>query len=58
MPFDGDQRAAYALMHPDGTIEHRRVEYDVSATVARMREIGEPWTDTVVRRLEQARMVA
>jgi predicted phosphodiesterase len=57
MPFDGDQRAAYALVHRDGTVEHRRVGYDVSATVARLREIGEPWTDTVVRRLEQARMV-
>jgi predicted phosphodiesterase len=57
MPFDGDQRAAYALVYRDGTVEHRRVEYDVSATVARLREIGEPWTDTVVRRLERARMV-
>ena len=58
MPFDGDQPAAYALFHRDGTIEHRRVEYDVSANVARLREIGESWTETVVRRVEQARMVA
>ena len=28
MPFDGDPRAAYALLHDDGTIEHRRVAYD------------------------------
>jgi predicted phosphodiesterase len=56
MPFDGDTRAAYALVARDGTIEHRRVEYDVSATVDRLREIGEPWTDTVARRVEQARM--
>jgi predicted phosphodiesterase len=56
MPFDGDRRAAYALFHRDGTVEHRRVEYDVSATVARLREIGERWTETVVRRVEQARL--
>ena len=56
LPFDGDTRAAYAIVHRDGAVEHRRVEYDVSATVARLREIAEPWTDTVVRRLEQARM--
>jgi len=55
MPFDGDTRAAYALVHPDHTVEHRRVEYDVAATVARLREIGEPWTDTVAKRVEQAR---
>jgi predicted phosphodiesterase len=30
-PFDGDQRAAYALLHDDGSLEHRRVAYDVSA---------------------------
>jgi predicted phosphodiesterase len=58
MPFDGDTRAAYAMVHRDGTVEHRRVEYDMSATIGRLRELGEPWTDTVVRRLEQARMVA
>jgi predicted phosphodiesterase len=55
MPFDGDTRAAYALIHPDHAIEHRRVEYDVAATVARLREIGEPWTEVAAKRLEQAR---
>jgi hypothetical protein len=45
-------------LHRDSTVEHRRVEYDVSATITRLREIGEPWTDTVVRRLEQAQLVA
>ena len=25
LPFDGDQRAAYALVHPDRRVEHRRV---------------------------------
>jgi predicted phosphodiesterase len=56
MPFDGDTRAAYALVHPDHAVEHRRVRYDHAASVARVREIGEPWTETVARRIEQARI--
>jgi predicted phosphodiesterase len=56
MPFDGDTRAAYALVRPDHTIEHRRVEYEVSATVSRLRSFGEAWADTAARRVEQARM--
>jgi len=56
MPFDGDTRAAYALVHPDRTVEHRRVAYDHAASAARVRAIGEPWTETVARRIEQARM--
>jgi predicted phosphodiesterase len=55
MPFDGDTRAAYALIRPDHTVEHRRVEYDVAATVAQLRSIGEPWADTAARRVEHAR---
>ena len=38
MPFDGDHRAAYALLHGDGTIEHRRVAYDHDAVPAALRE--------------------
>jgi diadenosine tetraphosphatase ApaH/serine/threonine PP2A family protein phosphatase len=34
MPFDGDPRAAYGLLHDDGTVELRRVPYDVERTVA------------------------
>jgi putative phosphoesterase len=58
LPFDGDQRAAYALIHPDRRVEHRRVPYDHAASAARMREHwpGEEWADTVARRIEQARM--
>jgi putative phosphoesterase len=58
LPFDGDQRAAYALIHPDRRVEHRRVPYDHAASAARMRERwpGEEWADTVARRIEQARM--
>jgi len=56
MPFDGDPRAAYALVHPDGEIEHRRVAYDHEASATRVRNFAEPWTETVARRIEQARM--
>jgi predicted phosphodiesterase len=57
MPFDGDTRAAYAIAREDGTVEHRRVTYDVTAAAARMRERwpGAEWAETVARRLEQAR---
>lgn len=37
-PFDGDARAAYVLLHEDRSVEHRRVEYDVSAAVAGLSE--------------------
>jgi len=56
MPFDGDRRAAYALVHADGTVEHRRVEYDHAATARRIRGLSGEWTETVARRIEQARM--
>ncbi len=38
MPFDGDHRAAYALLHDDGAIEHRRVPYDHAAVPAALRD--------------------
>ena len=55
MPFDGDPRAAYALVHPDRRVEHRRVAYDHAASAARVREAfdGE-WTEVVARRIETA----
>jgi diadenosine tetraphosphatase ApaH/serine/threonine PP2A family protein phosphatase len=56
MPFDGDPRAAYALLGPDGRIEHRRVEYDHEASAARVRGIGEGWSEVVARRIERATM--
>jgi predicted phosphodiesterase len=56
MPFDGDQRAAYALVAPDGAIEHRRLPYDHAASAAAVRERFEgEWTATVARRIEEAR---
>ena len=56
MPFDGDPRAAYALLYDDGRIEHRRVGYDHAASAARVRDVGEAWAEVVARRIEQARM--
>jgi diadenosine tetraphosphatase ApaH/serine/threonine PP2A family protein phosphatase len=58
MPFDGDHRAAYALAHPDGRVEHRRVAYDHEASAAAVRErLGEPG-ELPARRIEQARFDA
>jgi predicted phosphodiesterase len=58
MPFDGDTRAAYALVHADGAIEHRRVAYHHAAAAARVRDrFGGGWADVVARRIEQAAMV-
>ena len=53
MPFDRDHRAAYALVHDDGKVELRRVEYDWRASAKAVRDrVGE----LPARRLEQARM--
>jgi diadenosine tetraphosphatase ApaH/serine/threonine PP2A family protein phosphatase len=52
MPLDGDHRAAYAVVHEDGRVEQRRVEYDWRASVAAVREqVGE----LPARRIELAR---
>lgn len=52
MPLDGDHRAAYALLHEDGRLELRRVEYDWRTSVRNVREkVGDPPAD----RIEQAR---
>lgn len=58
MPLDGDPRAAYALLHPNGTVEHRRVAYDHTASAGAVRErFGEaPWTREVAGRIERARL--
>jgi diadenosine tetraphosphatase ApaH/serine/threonine PP2A family protein phosphatase len=56
MPFDGDPRAAYALVHPDRRIEHRRAAYDHPASAAAVvQHFGRSdWTATVARRIESA----
>ena len=54
MPFDGDPRAAYALLHDDGRIEHRRVAYDHLGSAERVRSFGEGWSRVVGDRIEHA----
>ncbi len=49
LPFDGDPRAAYGILHDDGRVEARRVAYDVdAAVVATIRRWGEAgWARTM-----------
>lgn len=57
MPFDGDQRAAYALLHDDGTVERRRVAYPYEQSAAAVRErFDGQWAELVARRIETARI--
>jgi len=57
IPLDGDVRASYALMHDDGSIEHRRVDYDHEAAAEGVvtRFGGASWTATFARRIRTAR---
>jgi diadenosine tetraphosphatase ApaH/serine/threonine PP2A family protein phosphatase len=57
MPFDGDRRAAYAVIDDDGSIEHRRVAYDAEASAAAVERAGGAWTATVAARLRAAAFV-
>ena len=56
MPLDGDPRAAYAVVHDDGRVEHRRVAYDHERSAAAIPErFGEkPWTAALAGRLRAA----
>ena len=50
-PRDGDPRAAYVLYNPkERTIRFRRLEYDVAAAQAKIREAGLP--ERLAERLE------
>jgi predicted phosphodiesterase len=54
MPFDGDPRAAYAVVADGGSVEHRRVAYDHQASADAIRErIGEAG-EQAARRVERA----
>ena len=55
IPLDGDHRAAFALAHPDGRIELRRVEYDFQASADAVRDVLGEFGETAARRIEQAR---
>src|SRR5206468_1598563 len=56
LPFDGDPRAHWAVLHGDGRAEPRRVEYDVDAAVAGLHEryAGAPWIGGTIARLRKA----
>ena len=54
MPFDGDPRAAYAVVHGDGRIEHRRVAYDHAASAAAVRGALGPAGEVPAARIERA----
>jgi diadenosine tetraphosphatase ApaH/serine/threonine PP2A family protein phosphatase len=55
MPFDGDVRAAYALVHDDGRVEHRRVAYDHEAAAEQVRGFDAAWAEVVAARILRAR---
>jgi len=57
LPLDGDARSAYALAHDDGSIEHRRVDYDRDAAISALQErFGDvAWAERAVRRLQTSR---
>ena len=54
-PFDGDQRAAYALLSPDGSFDLRRVAYDVDRAISAYGGLTGDWVDIARRRLREAR---
>ena len=58
LPWDGDRRAAYALIGPDLAVTLRRVAYDDERSAAALDAIGEPWSELTARRLRQARFDA
>jgi len=55
LPWDGDQRAAYALLHDDGALALRRVAYDVEHTISAVEALpDEPWAGKTADRLRAA----
>ena len=54
MPFDGDTRAAYALVGDDGELELRRVAYDHDASAEAARERLPGFGETIARRISSA----
>ena len=53
MPFDGDPRAAYAVVR-DGDVEHRRVAYDHQASADAIRARIGPAGELAAKRVERA----
>jgi putative phosphoesterase len=59
LPFDGDPRASWAVLHGDGRVELRRVEYDLDETCAALarRFDGSRWVQGTIDRLRAASFV-
>jgi diadenosine tetraphosphatase ApaH/serine/threonine PP2A family protein phosphatase len=59
LPYDGDPRAAYALIDFEGAncaVDLRRVAYDVEAVIAKLQNKDYPTLDLMARRLRDAQM--
>jgi predicted phosphodiesterase len=58
-PWDGDHRAAYALLDDDGSIDLRRVDYDHESSITALHERygDEAWVQQLAERLRRARFV-
>jgi len=54
LPFDGDQRAAWAMLE-GGTVSLRRTRYDVDSVIDAVTTSGAPLTELVAGRLRRAR---
>jgi diadenosine tetraphosphatase ApaH/serine/threonine PP2A family protein phosphatase len=54
LPFDGDTRAAYALVSDDGELELRRVDYDYERVAAAIRERMPGFGDDLAERIDTA----
>jgi len=54
MPFDGDHRAAYAVLGDGGQVEHRRVAYDHQASADAIRNRVGVAGEQAARRIERA----
>jgi diadenosine tetraphosphatase ApaH/serine/threonine PP2A family protein phosphatase len=55
LPWDGDVRAAYALLDDRDTLTLRRVAYDVEAAATAVERIDAPWATVTAERLRTAR---
>jgi predicted phosphodiesterase len=55
IPLDGDQRAAWAIVKTNGSVEPRRVAYDHQASADAVRERLGADGEIFARRIEQAR---
>jgi diadenosine tetraphosphatase ApaH/serine/threonine PP2A family protein phosphatase len=54
LPFDGDTRAAFALIGDDGELELRRVAYDHESVAAAIRERMQGFGDDLAQRIDTA----